>query len=241
MFGVNPSVYVRIPFICPEAPGFSTLTLRMKYEDGFVAYLNGVEIARRNAPAAAQWNSTASAAHAGLLAAQFEDIDVSAFLDCLLGGANVLAIQGLNLNASAPAFLILPELVGSTVTELGDGYFSRPTPGAANDPGFLGFVEDVQFDHEHGFYDTNISVALTCPSPAGTTIRYTTDGTAPSATSGISLHFADCHRPDDRSEGRGLCSRLSTLQYRLPELPISGRHPRPNRRRLSHQLGRQPG
>ena len=26
------------------------LTLRMRYDDGFVAYLNGTEIARRNAP-----------------------------------------------------------------------------------------------------------------------------------------------------------------------------------------------
>ncbi len=184
MFGVNPSAYVRIPFTCPDTPGFSNLTLRMKYEDGFVAYLNGVEIARRNAPFEAQWNSAASGAHAGNVAAQFEDIDVSAYLDTLQTGANVLAIHGLNLNTTAPAFLILPELEGATVNDLGDGYFSTPTPGAVNDRGFLGFVADVQFDHEHGFYSTNFTVALACSSPAGVTIRYTTDGTAPSVING---------------------------------------------------------
>ena len=42
-----------------EADIFDTLTLRMKYEDGFVAYLNGQEIARRNEPGSLQWNSAA--------------------------------------------------------------------------------------------------------------------------------------------------------------------------------------
>src|SRR5512139_1525264 len=31
MFGVNASAYVRIPFTCPDAAGFNSLTLRMKY------------------------------------------------------------------------------------------------------------------------------------------------------------------------------------------------------------------
>jgi hypothetical protein len=184
MFGVNPSAYARISFTCPDVTGLDILKLRMKYEDGFIAYLNGVEIARRNAPTEAQWNSVALASHGGFAATQFEDIDVSAFLDVLRVGENVLAIHGLNLNAAAQAFLVLPELEGSSISELGDGYFSTPTPGAANDPGFLGFVADVQFDHERGFYSTNFDVALSCSSPDGAVIRYTTDGTAPTLNSG---------------------------------------------------------
>jgi hypothetical protein len=184
MFGVNSSAYTRISFTCPDAPAFNTLVLRVKYQDGFVAYLNGVEIARRNAPPEPQWDSSATASHAGVGATQFENIDVSEFLDALQSGANVLALHGMNTNAVSPGFLILPELEASTVSTLGDGYFSTPTPGEVNDLGFLGFVPEVQFDHEHGFYDNDFSVTLTCPGPVGTTIRYTTDGTAPSAVNG---------------------------------------------------------
>jgi len=62
MFGKNTSVYIRTPFVASDE--FSQrLKLRLHYNDGFVAYLNGEEILRRNAPAALQWNSAAAAAH----------------------------------------------------------------------------------------------------------------------------------------------------------------------------------
>ncbi|HEY2951034.1 MAG TPA: lamin tail domain-containing protein, partial [Verrucomicrobiae bacterium] len=59
MFGRNPSAYVRIPFALTNGFSFSSLTLQMKYDDGFTAYLNGTEVARRNVPVSVQWNSAA--------------------------------------------------------------------------------------------------------------------------------------------------------------------------------------
>ena len=50
MKGVNPSVFLRIPFNVANPADIQTLKLKMKYNDGFVAYLNGNEIARRNTP-----------------------------------------------------------------------------------------------------------------------------------------------------------------------------------------------
>lgn len=50
MKGVNPSVFVRIPFDVTDPSAIETLKLKMKYNDGFVAYLNGTEIAKRNTP-----------------------------------------------------------------------------------------------------------------------------------------------------------------------------------------------
>ncbi len=44
------SAYVRIPFAVTNAVALESLLLKVKYDDGFVAYLNGVEVARRNAP-----------------------------------------------------------------------------------------------------------------------------------------------------------------------------------------------
>ncbi len=51
MHRVNSSAYARIPFVLSDPGNVDILTLRMKYDDGFVAYLNGTEVARRNAPA----------------------------------------------------------------------------------------------------------------------------------------------------------------------------------------------
>ncbi|MCX8156686.1 MAG: lamin tail domain-containing protein, partial [Verrucomicrobiae bacterium] len=53
MSNINSSVYIRLPFVMEDPGAVDALTLRMKYDDGFVAYLNGVEVARRNAPSPA--------------------------------------------------------------------------------------------------------------------------------------------------------------------------------------------
>src|SRR5438477_1992677 len=50
MKGVNPSVFIRIPFNVSDPSVIQTLKLKIKYNDGFAAYLNGTEIIKRNAP-----------------------------------------------------------------------------------------------------------------------------------------------------------------------------------------------
>jgi hypothetical protein len=50
MRGVNGSAYLRVAFAFDGASDLSALTLRMRYNDGFVAYLNGTPVATRNAP-----------------------------------------------------------------------------------------------------------------------------------------------------------------------------------------------
>ena len=50
MKGVNPSVYIRLPFNVANPAAIQTLKLKLKYNDGFAAYLNGKEVAKRNAP-----------------------------------------------------------------------------------------------------------------------------------------------------------------------------------------------
>ena len=52
MKGVNPSIFIRIPFDVANPAAIETLKLKMKYNDGYAAYLNGTEIAKRNAPTA---------------------------------------------------------------------------------------------------------------------------------------------------------------------------------------------
>ncbi|HNS19580.1 MAG TPA: lamin tail domain-containing protein [Sedimentisphaerales bacterium] len=112
MYNLNGSCYIRIPFqFSGSSSGFETLTLRMQYDDGFVAYLNGEEVARRNFEGEPAWNSIASAGHDDTAAETFEAIDVSAYLSKLRQGDNILAIHGLNAGIGSSDFLI-----GATLT-----------------------------------------------------------------------------------------------------------------------------
>jgi hypothetical protein len=183
MNGVNSSAYLRVPFNVADPSSLQSLTLRMMYDDGFVAYLNGQQVAARNAPATPQWNSTATAAHPNAQAMVFEDINISDHLSALKAGANVLAIQGLNVSNSDADFLLLPALVEYKTSALTNDYFATPTPGALNNEGFVAFVSDTKFGVDRGFFTTPFSLSITSATP-GATVFYTTDGSTPSLANG---------------------------------------------------------
>jgi hypothetical protein len=136
MKGVNSSAYIRIPFEVTNSSAINFLSLRMRYDDGFVAYLNGVQIATRNTsffPDPVTWNSVATTNRADADVNSWEDIDVTPFAGLLQPGTNLLAIHGLNVHPLDSDFLILPELRALTVSfGTNAGYFSTPTPGFAN-------------------------------------------------------------------------------------------------------------
>ena len=111
MDNINGSCYIRIPFqFSGNRDALRTMTLRVQYDDGFIAYLNGVEVARRNFQGEPAWNSLASSSHADEAAIVFESIDISSHIDRLRGGANLLAIHGLNNSPTSSDFLIVAEL-----------------------------------------------------------------------------------------------------------------------------------
>ncbi len=124
---VNSSLWTRIPFTVGNPSAFSSLALRMKYNDGFIAYLNGSEIARRNA-VSTNWNATATSPRSDAASSVFEEINITQFLHLLQAGTNILSIHGQNISAGDNTFLVLPELVG-TRTEPEFRYFLDPTPG----------------------------------------------------------------------------------------------------------------
>ncbi|MEZ5305347.1 MAG: cadherin domain-containing protein [Verrucomicrobiales bacterium] len=126
MAGVNETIYLRIPFSLAQPAAFGSLRLRVKYDDGFVAYLNGTEIARRNAAGALGWDAGASANHADGDAVQFEEIEADAFAPALVAGQNVLAIHGLNAGLGSSDFLLSAELIAT-----GGGTAAAPNPPAA--------------------------------------------------------------------------------------------------------------
>jgi hypothetical protein len=111
---INDTCYIRIPFTAASAD-FTTLVLKVRYDDGFIAYLNGTQVAIRNFTGTPAWNSSATAAHGDTEAVVFEEIDISSYNKSLRQGSNVLAIHGLNFNTNRSDFLISVELVGGEV------------------------------------------------------------------------------------------------------------------------------
>ncbi|MHC4744105.1 MAG: FN3 associated domain-containing protein, partial [Planctomycetota bacterium] len=182
MKNVNASLWTRIEFEGDQTAFFDSLALRMKYEDAFVAYLNGNEIARGNFKGAPGWNSTADGDRPNELASEFEHFDISDLAGDLREGTNVLAIHGLNDDKSDGEFLVLPELIAASNRMLPQ-YFTTATPGQFNVSGAMNIVADTQFSVDRGFYDMPFDVAITCDTP-GVTIHYTLDGSAPSESHG---------------------------------------------------------
>jgi len=135
----NQSVYVRISFEVRDVAEIDELTLRMKFEDGFVAYLNSVPVASFNAddPEHMSWNDGATATREDSDAQVFADFDLTDHNGALRRGHNTLAIHGLNTTLSSSDLLILPELVAFSVEQIDlpsavEGYLFYPTPGAHN-------------------------------------------------------------------------------------------------------------
>ena len=65
-------------------------------------------------------------------------------------------------------------------------YFTGPTPGAANGGGVAGRVDPATFSVAHGYYSSTQQVVLDTAT-AGATIRYTLDGTTPTASIGATI------------------------------------------------------
>ena len=102
----TPSFYMRQPFSASQVQADSTnaLVLEVVYTDGFVAYLNGKEIARKNAgaPGAPMMHDQPAFNGAARFITGFGNtvwtntIDLGASLSLLRAGTNVLAVQSHN-------------------------------------------------------------------------------------------------------------------------------------------------
>lgn len=114
MDGSNPNTccYIRIPFTLSDIDiqNCHYLQLVIRYDDGFITFLNGRKVAEANAPQLPSWNSRATADHE---ATGTETINISDFIPNLIEGDNLLAIHGFNTSVQSSDFLISVELIAS--------------------------------------------------------------------------------------------------------------------------------
>ncbi|MBN1673693.1 MAG: lamin tail domain-containing protein [Kiritimatiellae bacterium] len=139
------------------------------FDDGYIVWINDERVLDKNEPDGTPLHD--SLASAGHESGTYETNELPDAADCLEPGENVIAVQVFNAGLASTDCKFDLEL--ST--------FQR--------------VADTQFSSDRGFYDTAFDVTISTETP-GATIRYTTTGVAPTATSGsaggtnVVLHIA---------------------------------------------------
>jgi spore coat protein CotH len=167
MHNVNPSVYLRFPFVINNPSQVSRVLLRMKSDDGFVAWVNGTKFASRRAPENPQWNSSAASANPARCLETMETFELLGANTALRTGTNILAIQGLNIATNNSDLYLFPEVEISYVGSIGTPrFFGLPTPGIPNGYGTTdlgpiisnpGHFPKVPLDHQ----DINVTATVT--------------------------------------------------------------------------------
>ncbi len=137
MLNSYSSIFMRKTFVLANAGDIAALRMGYRCDDGFIAWINGVEVFRYNMPAGnIAYNGVASGAVAIDPAPLFTTDLGAAAVTALVGGTNVLAIHAFNaalgssdlgmevtlegtLDETAPSVLFQLPFAGATVTSLG--------------------------------------------------------------------------------------------------------------------------
>jgi hypothetical protein len=169
------AVYMRYSFSIPDTSKIINAILNMDYDDGFVVYLNGVEISRANmwgSPPA--WNETAydheANLYTGASAPETFFIDRNLLKRTIRNGTNDIAIQVHNTDTTSSDLTSIPTL--SFLVENGSSFFPAP-------PSWFSFVSTVYAGNIHSnfqlansgeiLYLSNLSSSIIDSMVAGNT------------------------------------------------------------------------
>jgi len=179
---LTPTTYFRKKFTVSELAG-DQAQLAVEYNDGFVAFLNGVEVARRNGGPAKKWiyhdqpafnrevfgNATASIPAGNLV----EVINLGAVVDRLVAGENILAIHLLNASATDGSLFLKADLRVTGAQPLTLVNFNDPWkyfPGVVEPSGNLFDPGQLDSGRQHilwGTLDFDVAGWSSGPGPFG--------------------------------------------------------------------------
>jgi len=208
---LTPAIYIRAPFtINGSVPAYDFMTLQLQYDDGFVAYLNGTQVAfSNNIPRSPAWDDQTTTDHQDGLAEQFANFDLTAHRGLLQPGENVLAIHGINHGSGSSDFLISSRIVAGT-NATSNGVFS---PSAVLYTGPFNVAENAlitarSYDTSHNTNESSVfsgltqqGVVLTQPNVVVSEINYRPHGANPVAGLGEvnsepgEFEFIELHNP----------------------------------------------
>ncbi|MBL9173401.1 MAG: metallophosphoesterase [Verrucomicrobiales bacterium] len=197
------AIFFRKSFRVEEPAAIRSLTLRCDWQGGFVAYLNGIEIVRRNLPGfpgtPVSPETPASVRYAGWA----EDIPISGFQPLLRRGTNVLAIQAHPHEVGWLDVVLVPELLAN---------FTRGP-----------YLQNVQQDRATVLWKT--------PTPQGGRVEYGPDGSldmsvavpSPLATQSVELSgLRPGHRYSYRVRTGPAAAEATSPVYSFQTLPSGG-------------------
>ena len=177
------SIYLRISFEISDLENLNSLILDMDYDDAFVAYINGAEVARANINGTPPtYNSGAIQDHEALM---YSGGTPDRFLitnpnNLLIDGENILTIQGHNISNTSSDFTIIPFL---------SAVFSNPNNLGVLPPEILGLNSD---NLHTNFKISSNSETLTLSNAAGIIIdQLTVENLPPDTSYGVSVATND--------------------------------------------------
>jgi hypothetical protein len=137
MLGINSSVYLRFPFEIEDPSNLDQLFLMARFDDGLVAWINGIRVGNLHAPDQLTWDASATQRQPDMEATNWRKLDLHAGMSALVSGSNVLALQGLNIDKDNTDFLLSTELKATRLGKSTDTgrYFLQPSPGEPNGAG----------------------------------------------------------------------------------------------------------
>jgi hypothetical protein len=115
MYNKSTSVFLRIGFNYDGIKPIEQLILNMKYDDGFIAYLNGTEVCRSTNISNDTPGSAQAANHEA--GTSYESFDITGHKNLITAGTNVLAIHGINYSTTSSDMIVLPRLLMRTAAQ----------------------------------------------------------------------------------------------------------------------------
>ena len=173
------SIYLRKNFNLNSVEDIISLILDIDYDDAFVAYINGIEVARANINGVPPpYNASTNQDHEAQMynGGTPDRFLVSDFSSILVEGTNVLAIQAHNVSPNSSDFTVIPFL---------SAIYSSANSSGTDPPEILNLIDNNTF--HTNFKISTTSETLTLSDNSGTILdQLLAEGLPPNTSIGIS-------------------------------------------------------